>query len=404
MRHTRIGGLAEAMILGAAGTPHKSTGGFFMSNPAAAGVQNLSAIEMGTGTYVGGTDSIANYPNATEMKAVYKIATECEYIGGPVTDANRDLSKSVVMGEEMDLHPTWIAKNPTDGTNLHSFFGGGTSLFADLGNTGFQAQAATNVINFCSRWNTTTVYIDNMGGYSASLTFEGKIPQGYSSEQDWRYRAVIPFISYFCGQLQNHGIYVIMSAGDEFDASLGENVFDEHSMAAAKRYWTEIANRASYRPNAVFREYMLQSPQSPYNPYTTGEDSPNHRWTSNQSRIVDAHNLGFDFHGLAYHNAFAGNGQMCRFLRASMLLDIDQHRRDMVWYGFDFDTLAVATGDADLTRDPGGFALNTHQTTGTLHWRHFPAFTAIVNPTLASDTQTILGVSRTVAAQSAIFV
>jgi len=377
---------------------NRLAGRWLAKNPSDAGMQALQSVEIGSGDLVG-NQGFKGYPKATQRTS-YKIATESAVAGGTDTYA-KDKCKSCVSAEELQANPGLIARHPTTKAPLHSFYDS-TSLFMDLGAPGAAAVAAQNCIGYCQRQGIRHLYIDNMSGYASGLTGEGVVPAGYASDQDWRYRAVIPFIDEFSGRLRNAGIYTIMSLYDVADAALGEREQpDEHTGATRVRFIRELKTRAKHRPDAAFWEYFLQRPTD-REPYALGEDTWDDRWQSNLGRVDEIHALGLDFHGMNWHN-HTGSGHIGSYVRGSLLLKADLTRGDTYWCGPDLSDWSNPFDDPDLLRDPGGAALGPMRQTGNLRWRHYPNFLVVVNASRTQETQAILGKKRTVPALTAIY-
>jgi len=314
-------------------TPPASTnrlaGRWLAKNPSDTGMQALQSVEIGSGDLVGSA-GFKGYPNATQRLS-YKIATESAFAGGTSTYA-KDGCNACVSAEELQANPALIARHPSTRAPLHSFYNT-SSLFMDLGAPGAAALAAQNCIGYCRRQGIRHLYIDNMSGYASGLTNEKVVPAGYTSDQDWRYRAVIPFIDEFSGRLRAAGIYTIMSLYDIADAALGEQPQDQDTGATRVRFIRELRTRAKQRPNAAFWEYFLQKPTDG-EPYALGEDAWYDRWQSNLGRVDEIHALGFDFHGMNWHNQ-TGSGHIGSFVRGSLLLKADLTRGDTYWCGPD---------------------------------------------------------------------
>jgi hypothetical protein len=200
------------------------------------------------------------------------------------------------------------------------------------------------------------------------------IPDGYTSDDDWRNRAAIPWLIAVGSRLRDAGVYVYANCGDR--PLIGSNEYFDGG-DAAYRYWGQIrkAEVAASRVavDGLFNEFFMQRPNDNH-PYSSGGGS----WDANapgwQRLVARAQQLGKDFHGLVYSNG----GSAERYARGGFLLDADlSSQRSTLW--------TWNLGDPMLTLPPGD-ALGSRYKVGAVDARRFKNYTVYVNMTRSAQT------------------
>src|SRR5581483_3641301 len=305
---------APAPAPGPASVYQKGVGLWYATNRTVAEGQLGSAVEVG----MWAADQTANYP-AAALRALYKIGIEIKPDWPDHTN-----SASFVPYEEAKLIPGAIATK--NGQQLMAYtVPSDPAYLADLGNETYQKRCAANAIaDLNAHPSVNALYIDDMFGAlsfnSQDAAGNGIIPDGYTSDADWRVRAAIPWLVNVCGQIKaaRPDVYIFANVGDK---PMPGEYYDGGD--AVYRFMGDIV-AAGAKLDGFFSEYWMQAPdvgQPGINLAPRPDQTGQWYWNAAgwQRLVARAQQLGKDFHGLVYANG----GTAQRYARGCFLLDAD---------------------------------------------------------------------------------
>lgn len=254
----------------------------------------------------------AKFPNS-DLVVAYKNGVE---IKDDVPAASLSISASCV--PFMASRPEWIAQK--NGKPLEAYDSQLNDLVyvAALGNTAYQNQCANNINSSLKALGLKAVYIDNCYGYVTGVSKGNVLPDGITSDQQWRDTQVIPWIINTLSQVVAAGNYVFILVGDypetgEYYDGGDPMVRYINQLVAAEK----AANKVAF--HGILNEFFMQRADNNA-PYHSGGGTWDGNAPSWQRLVKTAQDLGKDFHGLTYSEP---TGKALRFGKGCFWLDAD---------------------------------------------------------------------------------
>lgn len=282
-----------------------------------------AGVEIGTWWWADVYGGVAKFPNAT-LKVTYKNGVEIK----DDLAANQLVNLSASCVNYKNAKPEWIAKYNGQPLEAYNSKPGDQVFVAQLGNTAYQNQCAANINETLRAYGLKHVYIDNCYGHVTGVSKNNVLPDGITSDAQWRDTQVVPWIINTLSQVVAAGNYVFILVGDYPQA--GETGIDYNDATVMSRYIKQLVNaeKAAGKPafNGVLNEFFMQRANDNM-PFHSGGGT----WDGNapnwQGLVKLVEGLGKDFHGLTYDNGVSAN----RFGRGSFWLDATGTHQSTHW-------------------------------------------------------------------------